>query len=492
VDACYALAHYRRFRALLLTLDRMGVYTASVWARLVDAARRLDAGGGSERLLRLGLAQGALALVERATLAGALSPAGAALVLRAFADAVDTDTAIATAIRGWLLESFVPALPPLLRPDRFTGATAYESRILQALAGPPADARPVLTWEGLDYVIDHTAAEHERITRIRAALPSPGLDAALATGDPARLSAALRALAYAPALGDPDGAVTLSPDVIDRHDFGGTRAAPGRDAAWTVPQDRTGSGTPWHVAGSLLGLDLALARTALRRLSADDMPAVPTINLNDELTLARTAVAARPALFDDATRDELAAAIARGRERVAAARSDPGALLRLADEVAVPRVVRNGLAWSLAEAGANAAVPLFSLRDLLWLGRPALPPGATEPWGVLSEPLDGRLRPRFDPPVPWDRLSGHPDTGVLATQVPDLALRLAEITAALRVPASLVPPLLLYATQDYWHDVEARFADDWPALVRAAAALPASRVEDYIAALGSGGPLRPR
>ena len=66
------------------------------------------------------------------------------------------------------------------------------------------------------------------------------------------------------------------------------------------------------------------------------------------------------------------------------------------------------------------------------------------------------------------------------------------MTADLRVPATLIPALLLYATQDYWHEVEARFADDWPALVRGASSLPRSRVEDYIAALASGGPLRPR
>ena len=94
-------------------------------------------------------------------------------------------------------------------------------------------------------------------------------------------------------------------------------------------------------------------------------------------------------------------------------------------------------------------------------------------WGVIGDSVDGRLATRFDPPIAWDRLAGRPDTGVLATQVPDLTLRLAEVTAALHMPAVLIPSLLLYATQDYWHEVEARFADDWPALTRGAS-LPAS------------------
>ena len=39
------------------------------------------------------------------------------------------------------------------------------------------------------------------------------------------------------------------------------------------------------------------------------------------------------------------------------------------------------------------------------------------------------------------------------------------------VTTAVAPALLLYATQDYWHEVEARFPDDWPALVRGALAL---------------------
>jgi hypothetical protein len=489
-DLVYALGHFRRFRALLLTLDRLGVRAPQVWARLVDAARRVDGGSGAERALRLQAFQGALALVERSALAASLAAEPRDQVLRALADAVDTETPTHVAVRAWLLDSFLPALPPLVRPDRFTGATAYESRILQALAGPPEEAPRPIKWEGLDYVVDIAAAEHERILRIRAEVPSPGLDAAIAKRDPASLAAALRALLYAAALGDPDGAVTLSPDVADRHDILGTRSA-GREFAWMPAAERTGAGLPWHVAGSLLGLDLAMARSALRRLSADDMPPVPTINLNDEITLARTAVALRPHELDEGERSVIAEAIERGRARVAGSAGDAGAVLALADEAPLPVAVRHAVSWTLASM-PDAAESLFSLRDLLWLGRPDLDRGALEKWGVAGDPVDGRLVTRFAAPVAWDHLAGRPDTGVLATATPDLTLRLVEITSALRVPASLIPALLLYATQDYWHEVEARFPDDWPALVRGASSLPPSRVEDYIAALGSNGPLRPR
>jgi len=490
-DIVYALGHYGRLPALLLMLDRLAVTSPAVWARLVDAARRVDQGGGRGRDVRLGVFQGALALIERAHLAGSVTGDITERVLLSLATAADGTTPPVTAVRAWLLNTFIPALPPLVRPERFSGPTAYESRVIQALAGRPLETPPALSWEGADYVVDVMAAEHERILRIRARLPSPGFDAALAGGDDDALAAALRALAYAPALGDPEGAVTLSPEVVDRHDFGESRSAPGRDVAWRAAAERTGVGAPWHVAGSLLGLDLALARSALRRLSLDDMPAVPTVNLNDQLTLARTAVALRPVDFDDATRDELADAIRRGRVRVGAAGTDLAALLALADEAALASADRQALAWSLAthpETGAS----LFSTRDLLWLGRPRVDRATLDRWGVFSHPVDGRLATRFDAPVPWDHLAGRPDMGVLATQVPDLTLRLAEITAERQVPAALIPALLLFLTQDYWHDVEARFSDDWPAMVRGAAGLTAGRIEDYIAALASAGPLRPR
>jgi hypothetical protein len=491
-DLVYALGQFPRYRALLLVLDRMDVKAPAVWARSIDAARRVESGGGGpDRELRLSAFQGAMALVERARLVGSLGLADTEKVLLALGAVVDSETPAPAAVRSWLLETFIPALPLLARPDRFSGKTAYESRVLQALAGVPLTGGQPFRWEGLDYTVDVMAGEHERIVRIREQLPSPGLDAALDGNDPATLVAALRAMVYAPALGDPEGAVTLSPDVVTRHDFGGSRTSPGRDVAWLPAIERTGTGGPWHVGGSLFGLDLALSRSALRRLSADEMPAVPTINLNDQLTLARTAAALASARFDDATRDELAAAMARGQQRVAEAGATAAALLALGDEVGMTTADRQSLSWTLASM-PQAGAQMFGLRDLLWLGRPQVEPAVLARWGVISEPVDGRLGTRFDAPVPWDHLAGRPDTGVLATQVPDLTLRLVQITAEKQVPAALIPALLLFATQDYWHDVEARFADDWSAMARGAKRLPATRVEDYTAALASGGPLRPR
>jgi hypothetical protein len=492
VDAVYAIGQFRRYRALLLTLDRMGVRTPATWAALVDAARRLEDENGGVRDDLIAAFQAAVAITDRAARARSLGADEADRVLRALAASVGRTSEPATALGAWVVETLIPTLPPLVKPDRLSGSTAYESRLIQALAGPPGRSSVALAWEGLQYRVDVPAAEHERILGVRTQLPSPGLDAAIQSGDRQQLARALIALVYAPALGDPEGPVTLSPDVVTRHVFGSTaQAMSARELAWTLAQERTGTSLGWHVTGSLLGLDLALARIALRRLSADDMPAIPTINLNDQFTLARTAVAMEWADLDDDDRDRLAAAIARGRRRVAEAGRDSTAIEALARETGMSATRRLTLPWTLA-LHPDAGPALFGLRDLLWLGRPDVPPERLARWGVLSDPVDGRLAPRFDPPRPWEVVAGRPETGVMATETPDVTLRLVEATARLRLPAELIPSLLLYATQDYWHEVEARFADDSPAMVRGALAITDRRIEDYVAGLASRGPLRPR
>jgi hypothetical protein len=94
------------------------------------------------------------------------------------------------------------------------------------------------------------------------------------------------------------------------------------------------------------------------------------------------------------------------------------------------------------------------------------------------------------PPAPWEDFAGRSEAGQVTTQVPDLTLRLADEAARLKLPAVLVPSLLGFALEDYWHDVQARFADDWLQLTRQAALVPSSRIHDYVAALTGSGPLR--
>jgi hypothetical protein len=492
-DLLVAIGGYRRYESLLLTLDRMDITAPKTFARAVEAARRVDDRGGREQRQALILLQAALAIVERARITHAIDAAAADRLVLSLADLIDKD-APPTAMTRWITTTLVDALPPLVQPDRWTGAsTAYESRILQAMAGPPAEAgAPAMTWEGLSYQVDLAAGERQRLARIREQIESPGLDAAIASGQSQQIREALLALVYTPALGDPEGAALLSTDVAQRHEFGfDLPSSARRDGyAWTPPREQVGAGAPWHIQGSLLGLDLGLARLALRRIADNEMPVAPSINLNDQITLARTIGALDPRTLRDTDRDRLVDAVARGRRRLAAATTLP-AILELAGEARVWAPMRETLPW-LFQRAPEAIPSHFALRDLLWLGKPDLAPADLDRWGVYSEVLHSRLKTVMPGPAPWDNFGGRPDGGVIGTQTPDLTLRIAEETARLKLPARLVPALLAFATQDYWHDVTARFPDDWPAMTRQAIALSASRVEDYVAALAGGGPLRPK
>ena len=485
-----AINGYKRFPALLLALERMGITDAEVWGAMVAAARHVtDKAEQSEPSLIA--FQGSVAIIERLAHTRAIDPATAARLLRELGAAVRRDRKVSASVAGWLTGTLVPALPPLEKPDALSARTAFESRVLQALAGPRRDGDATsLDWEGLRYSVDLAAAEHARILSVRRVIPSPGLDAALVSKNPRDLAAALTAIAYAVALGHPDGAATLSRDVATRHDFGFEATAMlQRITPWAPPEERQGDG-PWHVVGSLIGLDLGLSRLALRRVADAQMPQAPVLTLNDFATLARTIVALVPTTLQDADRDALAAAIARGRQRVVDAQHRPDALVALAGRVRMSATTRQVLPW-IAAHDPQAVVGSFSLRDLLWLGEPALAPGVLDRWGVAGQALDGRQTTMMPPPAPWEDFAGRPDAGQMTTQVPDLTLRLAEETARLRLPATLIPALLAYAVEDFWHDTQARFADDWPRMTRQAAAMDGTRVEDYVAALVGDGVLRP-
>lgn len=503
LEAMIAMGGYRRYRALLQTLDRMAVTTPRVYARAVEAARRLDDSlSGRGELNAVVVFQAAVAVIERARLTQALDGAAVERLMLSLADVTDPpadpparprEYRPFNALTEWLLTTLLNALPPLVQPDQWTTAkTAYESRLLQALAGPPSDPQaPRLTWEGLDYRVDLFSAEHARLKRIREQIESPGLDRSLAADDADKIADALLTLIYAPALGDPEGPALLGGDIAQRHNFGLIGPAGMRRdlLAWTLPREQVGDGTPWHVEGSILGLDIALARLALRRIADNEMPVAPTINLNDQLTLARTVMALNARALHDDDRDRIVASIARGRRRVAAAGTSLTAVLALAEAVQLPASLRQTLPWTMTRT-PDLAPALFGLRDLFWLGTPDLPQATLDRWGMFAEGLESRLKTTMPVPSPWENFGGRADGGLVATQAPDLILRLAEETARMHLPAQLIPGLLTYAAQDYWHDVESRFPDDWPAMTRQAQALTSSRVEDYVAALAGTGPLR--
>ena len=146
------------------------------------------------------------------------------------------------------------------------------------------------------------------------------MEAALA--DAAALGDALVALIYASALPATDPEL-LASRAEARHDFGPLRGPGAQDCrAWRLAEPAS-AGTPWHLSGSLLGLDVALAVPSLRRVSDD--PPSPTLPAADRVAFARTVALLPARALTDASRDTVLRLVDAGRRRLAALSSAEGA-----------------------------------------------------------------------------------------------------------------------------------------------------------------------
>ena len=355
-----------------------------------------------------------------------------------------------------------------------------DEEIVPAGVAAPRDPRVVLTVAIEDLVRNQKSPDARRVSRI----VEPLVPVAEAIAGDALLS-----LAYAVDLGDPDGAVLLAGNVARRHDFGfGVNDADARARVpWTAPKQDVIPGAPWHVTGSALGLDVALASLTLRRVDAGRIGSAPMLTSNERQTFAASVALMSPVDLTDADRDAIAGAIARGRERIAAV--TPATFDALADEIALDGWRRRAVKWSLLHDPA-AAGTMFSLTELLSLGGVAV--GSTlDAWGMGAVVTTGCLCTRLRAPGGWWNLTGRPQLGLLATTIADVNLRVAVLLADLKLPAAIARDVLTAAMQDYVDDVRPSDHDDWLTLVRAAQSISRDRVEDYVAAITAGGPLVP-
>ncbi len=489
-----ALRGFGRYRALALSLERMGIADPGVHAAAARRAEQLEQAGHGERARdRLAEFQGVLALVEHAAQATTLDPAGAAALVRSAA-AVDLDEGrYADRLASWIAAELLPALRARLALPASTGA---EATVLRAMAGlRDTSPRVRLEWEGLAYDVDPAAAEYARLRAVRRRQGGDALDDVLAgpaAGREARLATVLIDLAYAAALGPAEGAPAASEDVARRHEFGlGEPQAPGSPrAGWGVPHEVAGPGQRWHAQGALLGLDVGLARLALRRLDTD-VPPMPALSAADRRAFAEGAVLVREAALDDAGRDAIAEALAEGRARLAGAAADPHRLAAVAVDLGLRDWRRGLLPWIAAHDPEHLESAL-TLGEVFRLGAPEGAAHALAAWGASARGDDGCLCPDLRRPASLDALAGHAADGRMAALAPDLHLRVAELLAARRLPASLAPAILSLAVQDLMDQARPAFLDDMLGISRFARALDGRRMDDYVAALVGRGPLRPR
>jgi hypothetical protein len=359
---------------------------------------------------------------------------------------------------------------------------------------PAGDVRPV----GVDPPRSASAAIGRTLEELERAVRTRDLRRAHRAADPLIevvdhvLGEALLSLAYAADLGDPEGAAMLARNAAVRHDFGFSR----RDAEvrsrilWAVPRQDFLPGIPWHVSGSVLGLDIALGSLALRRISIDRLAEAPRLPSNERDAFAVSLAMMNPRLLRDADRTAIAEAVRRGRTRVLALASGREALDRVAELLMMDGWRRRAIRWMITNRSGDIA-SMFSLVELLQLGGGAATVNL-DAWGMSALIAQGCACTRFETPRRWRLLGGRPQVALLASAVPDLNLHVAIKLDEMRLPAALARPVLAAAVQEFIEEVAPNDPNDWWNVVRGVIALTRERIEDFVAAAAAvDGPLVP-
>jgi hypothetical protein len=171
-DVFVALRAISRYRLLILTLDRIGIRSPSVFAAAVRHAVRLSPVDGRRGFVAQAQFQGALAILSRMARVRTFSvPQTQALLEKLVALPFGDDGRYAGAVAGWLRNSVAAALPL---------ADTVEAAILLGMSGPAAaESVPRLVWEGQPYRLDLGAAERRRLQQVRDRQEGLPLDLAL-------------------------------------------------------------------------------------------------------------------------------------------------------------------------------------------------------------------------------------------------------------------------------------------------------------------------
>jgi hypothetical protein len=302
------------------------------------------------------------------------------------------------------------------------------------------------------------------------------------------LGTAMASLVYAVHLGDPEGPALLGANVALRHDFGlGRRDGESRTRLpWAVPRQDFQPGVPWHVVGSLVGLDLALAPLSLHRLSMDGLAEPPRLPSIEREAFATNVALLNPRALSDLDRDRIVVALRGGRVRLRALVAQPAGFEQLTEELALDGWRVRALRWVLKNE-PDSLENQFSLAELLRLGSPGT---AFDAWGASGLVSFGCVCTRFPAPRTWRILAGRTQVATMAAVTVDMNLELAERLAELRLPAALLPSVLATAMQDFADRVMPVDSSDVTALVRYARTISRDSLADYVAAAATlDGPL---
>ncbi|MGC4082647.1 MAG: hypothetical protein QM736_11180 [Vicinamibacterales bacterium] len=343
----------------------------------------------------------------------------------------------------------------------------------------PRDGRDWLQRVADDFERGARTGDVRRITRAGESL--------VQLGDIA-LGHAMLSLVYAMHLGDPGGPALLGGNVALRHDFGlGRREGDSRTRGpWSQPRQDFQPGVPWHVVGSLVGLDVGLAPLSLRRLSMDTLPEPPRLQSIEREAFGVNVALLNPRLLTDADRDRVVNAIRRGRARVRALEAGAAESERVKTELAFDGWRARTFNWVLQNE-PRSMENQFSLAELVWLGDPG---AAFDTWGGNALLSYACVCTRFPVPGLWRILAGRTQQAMLAAATVEMNLEMAQRLSALRLPAALLPSVLSTAMQHYVDRVPSVDPSDDGPLSPFARALPDDLVADFIAGAATlDGPL---
>jgi hypothetical protein len=322
-EALQALEGLVDLRALVLALERLGSTDPSFYAAVVTGARSALVFQSSDDLGRAHAAfQGALGVIDRARFGGAIDTTAAEGLVRSLVQVpLPSVVPWERGIGGWVAQTLVPTLAKAVGAD----AADPDQVLVRAMAGVALErpASPVFDWEGLWYRAQPERAELRRLEGVRGRQAGPKLrDVLRDCRDPGEkerhscawsVGEALASFVYAAHLGEPDGPALRGEDPARRHAF--------LPNPWSLPSEVSGPGVPWHVQGSLLGLETALARLSLHRMDADAMPdRAPVIDAAQRRRLSVFAALASALELRDADQHGLAEAVGRGAAARAGAR----------------------------------------------------------------------------------------------------------------------------------------------------------------------------